>query len=90
MKPSSCQASHGPAGNRSGSRVSTVTQPTSGFGSRWTEPPSADASAWAPKQMPRIGTSAASAARSHSIVSATHGGPSPRAVAPEPSATANA
>ena len=32
MKPSSCQAIQGPAGNRSGSRVSTVTHPISGFG----------------------------------------------------------
>ena len=83
MKPSSCQANHGPAGSRSA--VSTVTQPISGVWSRCTEPPSAAASACAPKQMPSTGSASQPRAATRSRARPTSG-PSPRAVAPEPSA----
>ncbi len=53
--------------------TSTAIQPISGFGARSTLPPRAVASAWAPKQMPRTGMSAACAVRSRSSSPSIHG-----------------
>ena len=59
-------SSHGPGGTSSGAADSTTRQPISVYPIASTRPPNAAHSAWAPKQMPRTGTPAWSAARSQS------------------------
>ena len=74
VKASKCHCNHGPASMpaaRPSSFTSTPIQPISGCSVRPTVPPSATDRIWPPKQSPRTGTPARSAARMKSISGST-------------------